>query len=191
MNVIFRWRAVPIRPRSSAAGCSSRPATKVRRREGGRSQGWNLEGVRGRGLQSYTGMPMCSAGARYANNLLRSMDWPRASGAMSANPWESSCAAHGTRPAVHQDARRAMRRTSGVGWRNGEPGLGSPRECGVRCRIQRGTRQKQKSQEAERMGLNDIYEWQVSGERAKVLIKAVEPDMFARRCEQIRKASSR
>lgn len=40
-------------------------------------------------------------------------------------------------------------------------------------------------------GMNDIFYWQVTGERARVLMKAVEPLMSARRREQIRKASSR
>lgn len=40
-------------------------------------------------------------------------------------------------------------------------------------------------------GLGDIYEWQVCGERARVLMKAVAAHMFLRRSEQIRKASLR
>lgn len=40
-------------------------------------------------------------------------------------------------------------------------------------------------------GMNDILYWQVTGERARVLMRAVEPLMSARRREQIKKASSR
>lgn len=40
-------------------------------------------------------------------------------------------------------------------------------------------------------GMNDIFYWQVTGERARVLMRAVEPLMSARRRDQIRRASSR
>lgn len=40
-------------------------------------------------------------------------------------------------------------------------------------------------------GMNDILEWKVSGERARILMRAVEPLMSMRRREQIRWAFSR
>lgn len=40
-------------------------------------------------------------------------------------------------------------------------------------------------------GMNDIFEWKVSGERARILMRAVEPLMSIRRREQIRGAFSR
>ena len=40
-------------------------------------------------------------------------------------------------------------------------------------------------------GLNDILEWRVSGERARILMRAVEPYMSTCRRDQIRMASSR
>ena len=40
-------------------------------------------------------------------------------------------------------------------------------------------------------GLNDILYWTVSGERARIPIRAVEPLMSARRRDQVRRASSR
>lgn len=40
-------------------------------------------------------------------------------------------------------------------------------------------------------GLSDIFYWQVTGERARVLMRAIESLMSAHRRDQIRKASSR